>query len=111
MADMGGAGPGSHVDGDSSVDDSSYDDNNYVDGSALAGPLSEVFAVDICTAISQCTGCGRVGEVAQLRVYASDAGYVARCPGCEQVILRVVRTPTHVWLDVRGSVALRFPVA
>lgn len=111
MAGMSGSRPGSRGDGDSSVDDSSYDDSGYVDGSVLGGPLSEVFAVDICTTVSQCTGCGRVGEVAQLRVYASGAGYVARCPGCEQVVLRFVRTPTHVWLDLRGTVALRFPVA
>jgi hypothetical protein len=83
----------------------------HLDGSALAGPLSEVFVMDITTAGSQCTACGLASMVAQLRVYASDVGYVARCPGCDNVMLRLVRTPTHVWLDVRGSVALRFPVA
>jgi hypothetical protein len=85
--------------------------DEYVDGSALAGPLSEVFNADVTTVVSQCTECGKVGAVAELRVYASDVGYVARCAVCDHVTLRVVRTPTQLWLDVRGSVALRFPVA
>ena len=30
------------------------------DGNALAGPLSEVFAVEVTAAVAQCRGCGRV---------------------------------------------------
>ncbi|WP_333937949.1 DUF6510 family protein [Streptomyces sp. HUAS 31] len=33
----------------------------YVDGNALAGPLSEVFAVDVTPATSRCANCGCKG--------------------------------------------------
>ncbi|MCS7478528.1 DUF6510 family protein [Umezawaea endophytica] len=83
----------------------------HLDGNALAGPLRELFAVDITTATAQCSGCGRGGTVATLHVYASAPGLVARCPGCEDVVLRVVRTPDSAWLDLRGTVSLRIPLA
>jgi hypothetical protein len=41
----------------------------YQDGNALAGPLREIFAVDVTVARAQCAGCGRAGAVAELRVY------------------------------------------
>jgi hypothetical protein len=84
--------------------------DDYVDGSVLAGPLSEVFAVDMTTATGRCCGCGRTNAVSELRVYGTAPGFVARCPGCDEVVLRVVRTPTDLWLDVRGAVSLRVTV-
>lgn len=85
--------------------------DDYEDGNALAGPLSEIFTVDITMAGARCTSCGRAGPVADLRVYSHAPGLVARCPSCEEVILRLVRTPTAAWLDLRGCVALRIPLA
>lgn len=87
-------------------------DDGYEDGNALAGPLSELFAVDVVSAEGQCTGCGTTGPVAQLRVYGAGPGpgLVARCPVCGQVILRVVRGNESAWLDLRGTVSLRFRV-
>jgi Family of unknown function (DUF6510) len=82
----------------------------YEDGNALAGPLDEVFAVEASTAVTRCAGCGRTGRVAELRVYGRGAGLVARCAGCQEVVLRIVRTPREVWLDLRGTVSLRLPV-
>jgi hypothetical protein len=35
---------------------------------------------------------------------------VARCSGCEEIVLRLVRTPDEAWLDLRGTVSLRIPV-
>ena len=84
--------------------------DDFVDGSVLAGTLSEVFTVDVTAATGRCTGCGRIGAVAELRVYGTEPGMVARCPACEQVVIRVVRTPAELWLDVRGLVALRVPL-
>jgi Family of unknown function (DUF6510) len=84
--------------------------NDYEDGNALAGPMSEVFAVDVTTAAIRCTHCGADGPVAALRVYTHAPGQVARCPGCEEVVLRLVRTPDSAWLDLRGTVALRVPL-
>ena len=36
-------------------------------GNALAGPLGEIFAVDIPIADTTCVGCGRAVPVAELR--------------------------------------------
>jgi Family of unknown function (DUF6510) len=80
------------------------------DGNALAGPLAEVFAVEVTTAIARCRGCGRSSPVATLVVFGPDPGLVGRCPGCSDVLLRVVRTPDEVWLDLAGTSALRFTV-
>lgn len=79
----------------------------HLDGNALAGPLGEIFAVDVTAATGRCASCGLAGPVASLRVYGPDPGLVARCPGCEEVILRLVRGPNTAWLDLRGTVSLR----
>jgi Family of unknown function (DUF6510) len=82
----------------------------YVDGNALAGPLREIFAVDVTVAVSQCVACGRSGPLAELHVYSRGPGLVARCSGCGSVVLRLVRDPAGAWLDLRGSVRLRIPL-
>ncbi|MBB5874130.1 hypothetical protein F4553_007564 [Allocatelliglobosispora scoriae] len=84
--------------------------DSYLDGNALAGPLGEIFTVDITVARSRCAGCGQTGPVAALRVYAQAPGLVARCAGCDEVVLRVVRDPAGAWLDLRGSFSLRIPL-
>jgi hypothetical protein len=83
---------------------------HYLDGNVLAGPLAEIFTVDITVATSQCATCGRTGPVAALRVYMHAPGIVARCDGCDEVVLRLVRTPDTAWLDLTGIVSLRLPV-
>ena len=80
------------------------------DGNALAGPLSEVFAVDVTVAVARCRGCGRSSVVAELDVYGPAPGLVARCPGCTEVLLRLVTTPETAWLDLGGMAALGVPV-
>jgi hypothetical protein len=80
----------------------------YLDGNAAAGTLREVFAVDITAAIGQCAGCGRTGVFAETHVYMDAPGLVARCSGCDDVLLRVVTTPTDTYLDLRGLTYLRF---
>ncbi len=80
------------------------------DGNVLAGPLSDVFAVEVTAAIARCAGCGRSSPVATLTVYGPDPGLVGRCPGCADVLLRLVRTPDAVWLDLSGMAALRVPL-
>jgi hypothetical protein len=82
----------------------------HQDGNALAGPLRELFTVDITTAVARCAGCGLTGAVATLHVYTQAPGLVARCPGCEDVVLRLVRGPDAAWLDLRGTVSLRIPL-
>jgi Family of unknown function (DUF6510) len=79
------------------------------DGNALAGPLSEVFTAEVTIATARCRGCGRSSAIAELAVYGPDPGLVARCPGCEDVLLRLVQTTDSVWLDLGGVSSLRLP--
>ena len=80
------------------------------DGNLLAGPLTEVFGVEVTTAVARCGGCGAESAVATLTVHGPDPGLVARCPGCADVMLRLVRTPDAVWLDLAGTAVLRIPL-
>jgi hypothetical protein len=77
-----------------------------LDGNAMAGDLREIFAVDVTSALYTCAGCGHADAVATLRLWGRAPGLVARCPHCEDVVLRVVRTPDRVVLDMRGTVRL-----
>ena len=81
-----------------------------LDGNAMAGDLREIFAVDVTTARFVCTGCRHTGAVATLRLWGPAPGLVARCPGCEAVVLRVVRAPDRMVLDMRGTVRLEMPL-
>ena len=83
---------------------------SFLDGNEMAGAFRELFAVDVTVARGQCVGCGRSGPVAEARVYGGAAGLVARCPGCEAVLLRLVRGPGRAWLDLRGVTCLEFAV-
>jgi hypothetical protein len=80
--------------------------DEFVDGNALAGPLREIFAVELTAATGRCVSCGRVDTVASLHVYQRAPGAVARCAGCDAVVLRLVRGPDRAWLDLRGLVSL-----
>jgi ribosomal protein S27E len=82
----------------------------WSDGNALAGPLQDVFCVEVTTAIGRCTNCGREGPMAEVRVFDHAPGVVARCPGCGQVLVRLVRGPGRVWLDLGGLAYLQVPV-
>lgn len=84
---------------------------SYLDGNAAAGALSALFAVDITSAIGRCAGCGQVGVFAESRVYTNAPGMVARCAGCDGVLLRVVTTPDDTYVDLRGLTYLRVPNA
>lgn len=83
---------------------------DYLDGNALAGPLAEIFTTDVSAAVGRCAACGLTGPVASLRVYGPAPGLVARCPGCDEVMLRLVRSPDAAWLDLCGTTCLRIPM-
>ena len=85
-------------------------DTAEYDGNILAGPLSEVFTVEATIAVARCADCGRTSALGSLRVYGPEPGMVGRCPGCDAVLVRVVRTTHDVWLDLSGVAALRVPV-
>lgn len=85
--------------------------STFVDGNVLAAPLLEIFAMDVTAATGRCVGCGRSGPIATTMVYAYAPGLVARCPGCDTVVLRLVRGPDRAWLDLRGLSCLEIPMA
>jgi hypothetical protein len=82
-----------------------------LDGNALAGPLGELFTMDVTVARGPCAGCGRMQMVAEMIVYEQGPGAVARCGSCEAVLLRVVRGPGRAWLDLRGMTCIEVPMA
>jgi hypothetical protein len=84
--------------------------NRGTDGTALAGPLQDVFRVDLTAAVGRCTGCGRTAPMAEARVFDHAPGVIARCPACDQVLLRLVQGSGRAWLDLRGLTYLQLPV-
>jgi ribosomal protein S27E len=89
-----------------SVTGDRFADALRVDGNAAAGILSELFVPDLTSARAKCAGCGTTLTIGALLVYAHGMGTVVRCPGCDRVVLRVARTPTHVWLDATGATSI-----
>jgi len=83
--------------------------NLWTDGNALAGPLQDIFRVDVTAAVGGCGNCGRTGPMAEVRVFDHAPGVVARCSVYDQVLLRLVRGPGRAWLDLRGLTYLQFP--
>jgi len=81
-------------------------DARRVDGNAAGGMFSEIFVPDLTTARAKCAGCGAEGMIGALPVYAHGMGTVVRCPKCDRVVLRVARTPQHIWLDATGATSI-----
>jgi hypothetical protein len=80
-------------------------------GNALAGPLHDVFRPDVTAAMAGCSNCGWTGPMGGVRVFDQEGpGLVARCPSCDQVLLRVVHGPGRAWLDLRGLSYLQLPM-
>ena len=84
--------------------------NTWTDGNALAGPLHDVFRVDPTTAVGRGTSGGRTAPMAEARVFDHAPGVVARCPVCDQVLLRLVDGPGRAWLYLRGLTYLQLPM-
>ena len=82
-----------------------------LDGNAAGGPLRDVFARDVTGAVATCAGCRRSGAVGAVLLYAHGMGLVGRCPSCDGVLLRLVRTPGQLRLDLSGVALLVIPDA
>ncbi len=80
-----------------------------LDGNAVAGLLHELFDVEMTVAPVECAACGLQGELGSLWAFAESPGYVLRCPGCQNIVLRITVTPDEVFLDARGAAYLRIP--
>ena len=62
-----------------------------LDGNAIAGELFAAFGHEMTAVIGTCTQCGASSAVAELLVYISGPGSVARCPGCGSVAIVLAR--------------------
>jgi len=78
--------------------------STMLDGNAAAGILSEIFALEMTSSSTECANCGREGEMGTLLAFTQAPGVVLRCPVCEHIILRIVESPSAIYLDLRGAV-------
>ena len=60
---------------------------DVLDGNAIAGELFAAFGHEMTSAVGTCKRCGDRSAIAELRVYISGPGTVARCPGCTSVAM------------------------
>jgi len=78
-----------------------------LDGNAAAGILNEIFALEMTSNSFECANCGLENEMGTLLAFTQGPGMILRCPGCENVILRIVQLPEAIYLDLRGAAYLR----
>lgn len=78
-----------------------------LDANAAAGVLFEIFGVEMTASATECAHCGKSGEIGELLAFTQGPGIILRCSSCENVVLRIVRTPDAIYLDARGAVYLR----
>jgi hypothetical protein len=83
-------------------------DESVLDGNAVAGLLAAALGAEMTEVPGQCAHCHTISVVAQFRAYTRAPGIVLRCPACSDVVLRVVETPTAVFVDTSGVRWLRF---
>lgn len=80
-----------------------------LDGNAVGGMLLDVFARDTTAAAATCAGCGTVAPLGALLEYGRDMGVVLRCAQCDGAVLRIVRTPGRLHVDLSGVAFLVIP--
>ena len=76
--------------------------DTWTDGNSLAGPLQDVFRIDVTEAVGRCAHCKATGPLAEGHVFGPAPGLVLRCSQCEQPLLCLARTPGRTRLDLRG---------
>jgi hypothetical protein len=74
-----------------------------LDGNAAAGLLGELFAIEVTTAEIACGSCGAIAAIGATRLYGGPMGAILRCAHCDAAVVRLVRTPAGLWLDMRGA--------
>lgn len=79
---------------------------SHIDGNALAGPLSEIFATDMTAAVGRCAGCGDISPLAMAMVYQKPKAFIVRCHVCDSVLLTLIQSSDHNWIDLEGLSAL-----
>jgi hypothetical protein len=91
------------------MQDSQYDPSHalMMDGNAVAGLLQEVFGAEMTANRAQCAHCGDVNMLGALLLFGGAMGSVLRCPGCEDVMMRLAVRRDSLWLDMQGISYLR----
>src|SRR5262249_37746247 len=80
-----------------------------VDGNAIAGARREALGGEMTTATGVCGTCRASAQVAELVVFASAAGSVARCPACGSVLIVAIVRHGETTVDTRGLASLDPP--
>jgi hypothetical protein len=73
-----------------------------LDGNAMAGVLRDLFGRDMTTMGYECPGCRRTGVVAEMAVYMSGPGTVARCRDCDTILLMLTERRGMYCIDLPG---------
>ena len=73
-----------------------------LDGNALAGVMHDLFAREMTTMEYKCTSCGHTGVMAEMVVYMSGPGTVARCRGCDTILLMLAERRGMYCVDMPG---------
>lgn len=73
-----------------------------LDGNAAAGPLGELFAIELTTIMMTCASCKRAAPMGAHMLYADAPALVLRCPSCSAVVLRYSTARDRLRLDVSG---------
>ncbi len=79
-----------------------------LDGNAVAGKLYAIFGTEMTVTQAECVNCGNTSEIGAMLAFTQAPGIVLRCPGCENIMLRIVETDDSYYLDARGVTFLRF---
>lgn len=74
----------------------------WLDGNGVAGLLDEAFGADVTAWRRLCDSCGETHPIAAHRAYRG-AGWVLRCPGCEDVAVLVVDGTDRFVVRVLGA--------
>ena len=80
-----------------------------LDGNAAGGILRNVFAHEMTAALATCGGCGTAGPIGALLEYGHPMGIILRCPTCDTPVMRIVRTPGLLRLDLSGARLMTIP--
>ena len=79
-----------------------------LDGNVAAGPLSEVFALEMTAARGRCAECGAEAQLAEARAFVDAPGHVMRCASCDNVLLVLVRAERRYVLTLSGMAWVEF---
>jgi hypothetical protein len=78
----------------------------HVDGNILAGPLSEIFSVDMTSATGTCSSCGDSSALASAMVYLKPKSYIVRCHVCDAILLTIQQTDGSTRIRLSGIAGL-----